>query len=79
MKNLIEVTRSFHIEIIMDVAKVLAKNDIKFVVENTKPAFDITFTGGGALTEYILKVEEENAETALNIAKGFFEEEEEVL
>ncbi len=79
MKNLIEVTRSLHIDILMDAAKLLAEQGIEFTVDNTRPTFDITFTGGGALTEYILKVEKKNVEKATKIVDDFLGKQEGAL
>lgn len=77
MKKLVEIARSLHVDIIMDIATALVEENIQFNVENTKPAFDITFTGGGALTEYILKVEEKDAEKAFEILDKYLEANEE--
>ena len=57
MDNYIEIKRTLVKESIKEIADIFDANNIEFVVEDTKPSFDITFTNSG-IVEYILKVKE---------------------
>jgi hypothetical protein len=53
-------------EVISQIATVFDASGIRYIIENTRPSFDITFTNSTAV-EYILKVHEDDYERSIEI------------
>lgn len=73
MEQYVEIKRFPFIEIAQEISAIFDLQGIDYVIENTKPSVDITFTNGGII-EYILKVKQSQKEKALEILTHSFVE-----
>ena len=69
MEEYVEIKRLQFKEVIIQISEILNSNDIDFIIENTKPTVDITFTNSGAF-DYILKVKKSQLEDALKLLES---------
>ena len=66
MSNYTEFKRLPFNEELNPIVEILKENNISFLIDTTKPSVDITFTSG-AITEYIVKVKNEEFEKAISL------------
>ncbi len=73
MENYIEIKRFPIEEAVEQISEIFDSNEIEFLVENTKPTVDITFTNSG-MVEYIVKVKESDFDRASALLESNFSE-----
>lgn len=72
MEQFEEIKRYPFPEILDQISEILDSNGIEYVIEDTKPSFDITFSNS-AIVEYILKVKNSQKEKALELLENSFD------
>lgn len=74
MEQFVEIKRFPFPELITQLKEIFDANGIDYVIENTKPSFDVTFAGGN-IVEYILKVNHTQKEKAIELLSNGFADE----
>ena len=74
MEQFVEIKRFPFPELITQLTEIFDSNGIDYVIENTKPSFDVTFASG-SIVEYILKVNQSQKEKAIELLTNGFADE----